>query len=103
VDVRGALAIKRQYPAALLIFIMPPDMDVLKRRLAHRKTEDAAAVQRRLERVPMELEQRKAFDRIVVNDVLENAVREVEQIVQQYLHQPISAGSIHHDNQAHGS
>ena len=98
VDVKGALAIKRQYPAALLIFIMPPDMDVLKQRLANRKTEDAAAVQRRLERVPMELEQRKAFDRIVVNDVLEKAVHEVEQIVQQHLHQSISAGSMHHDN-----
>jgi guanylate kinase len=98
IDVKGALAIKRQYPAALLVFIMPPDMDVLKQRLAQRKTEDPAAVQRRLDRVPLELEQRKAFDHIVVNDVLERAVHEVEQIVQHHLHHSISARSTHHDN-----
>ncbi|MDH3251162.1 MAG: guanylate kinase [Ignavibacteria bacterium] len=103
IDVKGALAIKRQYPAALLIFILPPDMEVLKQRLSRRKTEDTAALQRRLDRVPMELEQRKAFDRIVVNDALDKAVDEVEQIIQHHLHHEQSERSSRNDNQTDGS
>lgn len=99
IDVKGALAIKHQYPAALLVFILPPGTEVLKQRLAQRRTEDPAALQRRLDRVQMELEQRKAFDHIVVNDVLDRAVGEVEQIVQHHLQ--LSARSTH-DNQADG-
>jgi guanylate kinase len=85
VDVKGALSIKRQYPEALLVFIMPPSVEELKERLAGRKTEDSEALRKRLDRVPMELEQRKAFDRIVTNNALDSAVTEVEAIVRHHL------------------
>ncbi len=82
VDVKGALAIKRKYPhEAILIFISPPNMQVLKQRLARRKTESAASLQKRLDRVPMELAQEKNFDFSVVNDDISRAVEEVESIV----------------------
>jgi guanylate kinase len=85
VDVKGGLSIKRLYPTALLIFIEPPSVQTLQERLQNRKTEDAATLQRRMARVPMEMELGKAFDHRVVNDRLDRAIGEVEQIVQHYL------------------
>jgi guanylate kinase len=85
IDVKGGLSIKRQYPEALLIFIRPPSIDVLKERLQKRGTENDATLMRRLDRVSMELEKGKAFDHEVVNDVLNQAVDEVQKIVKTYL------------------
>jgi guanylate kinase len=85
VDVKGGLSIKRLYPEALLVFIEPPSLDILRERLRNRKTEDPETLRRRLARVPMEMELGKAFDHQVVNDRLDRAIGEVEQIVQQYL------------------
>jgi guanylate kinase len=81
VDVKGAITIKKKYPEAVLIFVKPPSLEVLKERLMKRKTENQETLHKRLERVPMELEQEKFFDHSVVNDDLEVAVREVETIV----------------------
>lgn len=81
VDVKGALSIKRHYPEALLIFIKPPGVGSLEQRLKGRKTEDVAALRRRLERVPMELELGKQFDHQVVNDDLARAIADVEELV----------------------
>ncbi len=81
VDVKGALAIKQHYSEALLIFIRPPSVDSLKKRLTGRKTETESALSRRLERVPMELELGTTFDHQVVNDDLPHAIAEVEEIV----------------------
>jgi len=88
VDVKGALSIKRQFPEAVLIFIAPPSLEILQQRLRNRHTEDEAALARRLERVPLELEQGKEFDHRVVNDDLGRAIAEVEAIVQHYLSKP---------------
>jgi guanylate kinase len=82
VDVKGALSIKQKYPAdTVLIFIEPPNFEVLKERLTKRRTEDEATVQRRLDRVPMELEKGKEFDYQVVNDDLTTAIEKVESII----------------------
>jgi guanylate kinase len=88
VDVKGALSIKRAYPEACLIFIRPPSLQVLEQRLRLRLTEDAEALGRRLERVPMELDQAPLFDHQVVNDVLTRAVEQVHEIVQLHLRTP---------------
>mgnify|MGYP001592898355 FL=1 len=82
IDVRGALSIKRHYPNdTVVIFIRPPSVDVLRFRLLNRKTEDEATMKRRLDRVTMELETGNQFDYQVINDDLQTAVREVEQII----------------------
>lgn len=83
IDVKGALSIKKEYPDAVLIFIRPPSMEVLVGRLRKRHTEDEATLARRLERVPMEMEQGRAFDVEVVNDDLSQAVNKVQSIVEQ--------------------
>jgi len=86
IDVKGALSIKQQYPAdAVLIFIRPPSIDVLRSRLSNRKTEDEATLTRRLDRVPMELRMQDHFDFHVVNDDLQTAVGEVEAIIAQHV------------------
>jgi len=85
VDVKGALSIKERYPQALLIFIRPPSRDILEARLRARSTEDEATIQRRLARTDMEMELGARFDRQVVNDVLDRAIAETREIVQQYL------------------
>jgi len=82
IDVNGALTIKRKYQNdATLIFIQPPGLKLLRERLLKRNTEDETTVTKRLERASMELEKGKSFDYRVVNDDLERAVREVDEIV----------------------
>jgi guanylate kinase len=82
VDVKGALSIRRHFPdESVLIFIKPPSMEVLKQRLQNRKTEDSETLQRRLHRVPMEMEQGSQFDVQVVNDDLQKAIDEVDEII----------------------
>lgn len=85
VDVKGGLSIRRQYPDALMIFIRPPDLEVLKERLRNRRTESDETLTRRLERVPMELEMGMTFTHQIVNDDLQRAVGEVQRIIQTYL------------------
>jgi guanylate kinase len=85
VDVKGALSIKKQYPQALLIFISPPSLAVLEERLRARRTEDVQTLARRLERVPMEMAQAPKFDRVVVNDSLERAIAEVQEVVEHHI------------------
>jgi guanylate kinase len=83
VDVKGALSIRRHFPNdSILIFIKPPSFEVLKKRLENRKTENPETLKRRLERVPMEMEQGQQFDFQVVNDDLQKAINEVDEIVQ---------------------
>ena len=85
VDVKGALSIKRRYPGALLIFIRPPSMEVLRDRLRNRKTEDEAVMARRLERAAMEMGKAGEFDEQVVNDDLARAVDEVQTLVRNFI------------------
>ena len=83
-DVKGGLSIKKQYPEALLIFIRPPSIEILRQRLIGRKTEDEATVKTRMARVPMELELGKKFDHQVVNDDLTTAIEEVQKLIDQH-------------------
>jgi guanylate kinase len=86
VDVKGALSIKKMYPAdAVQIFIAPPSAEILEQRLRNRKTEDEEKLQRRLQRMPMELETGKTFDYVVINDDLQRAIEEVDDIVEKHL------------------
>jgi guanylate kinase len=82
VDVKGALSIRQHFPNdSVLIFINPPSFEILKKRLEDRNTENPDTLKRRLERVPMEMEQGRQFDFQVINDDLQKAVNEVDEIV----------------------
>lgn len=85
VDVKGALKIKKEYPDAVAIFIRPPSIEELKRRLRDRKTESDEDLQKRFERAEMEIGYQKYFDYVVVNDDLERAKKEVYEILNKEL------------------
>lgn len=84
-DVKGGLSISAQYPEACLIFIRPPSVDCLQQRLEGRKTEDADTIAKRLERVPLEMELGATFTHRVINDDLQTAIADVQQIVINHL------------------
>lgn len=86
VDVKGALSLKKLYPnISLLIFIMPPDIETLKKRLSKRKTESEDQLNLRIERAIMELGYKDNFDEIIINDDLKKAFSEIERISERYL------------------
>ena len=76
IDVKGAKKVKEQYPEAMMIFIEPKSLDVLRARLLGRGTETEEAMQRRLATATEELRHACEFDYRIVNDDLETAVRE---------------------------
>lgn len=87
VDVKGALSIRRMYPdESVLIFIVPPSLEELERRLRARGTEDDHKVRTRLQRAAMEMETGKQFDETVVNDRLEQAIADVDAIIMKHIH-----------------
>ncbi len=77
IELQGALQVKREDPAALLVFLVPPSFAELERRLHARGTEDPAAIARRLERAHEELASGDRFDVQIVNDDLDRCVAEV--------------------------
>lgn len=81
IDVNGALSLKKRYPEAILIFLKPPSIEELKRRLIERKSDDPVEIEKRLNRLPEEYEKSKQFDHIVVNDDLNRTVIEIEEII----------------------
>jgi guanylate kinase len=81
VDVKGAESILAAYPEAETVFIMPPDEQALRQRLAGRRTEDADELERRLDRARREMDVGRRYKHIVVNDSLDRAVAEVRRIV----------------------
>lgn len=86
VDVNGGMRIKQFYgDQALSIFIQPPSIDELRRRLEGRGTDAPEVIDQRIARAEYEMSQAHNFDRIVVNDVLETAEHEALAIVKDFL------------------
>jgi len=81
IDVNGAKNIKRIFPDALLIYIAPPSIDILRDRLINRGTEDIATIEKRLKIASEELKQIEIYDYVVVNDNLDKAIDEVRNII----------------------
>ena len=81
IDVVGALNVKKRLPEAVLVMIVPPSVEELKRRLEGRETETAEQIENRLSRLEYELSQKEKYDFVVVNDDLEQAISEVEAIL----------------------
>lgn len=82
IDVQGGQAIKRKHPDAVLIFVLPPSMDELERRLRDRKTDSDETIRRRMLAARSEIERGIAsYDYIVVNDDFERAFQELRSVV----------------------
>ncbi len=81
IDVKGAQQVREKVPDAILIFLAPPSMDELERRLRGRGTEDDERIARRLETASWEMTQQGWFDHVVVNDDVVRATDEVAAII----------------------
>ena len=81
IEVQGARQIRDAIPGALLVFIAPPSREALRERLVGRGTDDAEVVERRLRVAEEELAAQHEFAHVVVNDRLEDAVRELVDVV----------------------
>ena len=86
VDVVGGLNIKKYYKEkALAIFIKPPSQEVLKKRLKGRATESDESLKKRIEKANYELSFAGKYDKIIINDELETAVRETKDGIFEFL------------------
>jgi len=77
IDTQGAASVRKLGIPAVYLFIAPPDMAELRKRLEGRKTETPEVVARRLEKAEREMAERHSYDRIVVNDTVDRAVEEI--------------------------
>ena len=84
IDVQGAAQIRKRYTGCVTIFIMPPSMEALQRRLEARQTDDAAFIQKRLANAEKEIAQKDLYHHIIVNDDLQTAVDEMVSLILQY-------------------
>jgi len=82
VEVQGAKQIRDKLPEAVAIFIVPPDMEELERRLRGRGTDSEEKLEARLKRARLELEMQGFYDHIVVNDHVERVAEEILSIIE---------------------
>ena len=81
IEVQGGAQIKKRMPGCVSIFILPPSMEVLEKRLRDRGTEEDATVRKRLEKAREEIPHAKDYDYVVFNDRLEDAVEDLRAIL----------------------
>jgi guanylate kinase len=86
VDVQGGMNLKKMYPdVSLSIFIMPPSLAELEKRLRGRSTESEESLQKRLQKAGQEISFAGNFDKVIVNDILEEAVQQTIVAVTNFL------------------
>ncbi|RZM15971.1 MAG: guanylate kinase [Pedobacter sp.] len=86
IDVKGAIHVQQQFPGtSLSIFIEPPSIDELKRRLTSRGTETEESLAARVNKASFELSFKAHFDHVIVNDDLNKACNEAEGLITQFL------------------
>lgn len=82
IEIQGALKIKERFPEALLLFVMPPSADELKRRLVGRGTETMEVIDQRLHRAAEEAAGMTSYDYILINDKVDTCVEAMHQLIQ---------------------
>ena len=107
IDVQGMLQLRQRYPAAVTIFIMPPSLDALRRRLEKRATDSPEAIVQRLANAREEVAQQSLYRHVVVNDELGRAADELTALVENYRREdaagssPAANAKEHHDQGEH--
>jgi guanylate kinase len=90
VDVKGAMHVQEQhFKNTLSIFIEPPSIDELKKRLESRGTETEESLAARINKAAYELSFKNRFDKVIINDELDKACRETEEAVKNFLSQSL--------------
>ena len=81
IDVQGAMQIKANYPGAVFIFVSPPSLDELRKRIIGRGTESPESIRKRTKIAEEEIKLYKEYDYLIINDVLDEAVESVSKII----------------------
>lgn len=81
IEVVGALNAKKAFPECILVMVVPPSVDVLRKRLQGRGSETEAQIEDRLSRMNYELAHQSQYDYIIVNDDLEQAIADLCKII----------------------
>jgi guanylate kinase len=86
IDVKGAIHVQQQFPGrAVSIFIQPPSVEELRRRLESRGTETPESLEARVNKASFEISFNSHFNHVIVNDVLSDACNRAEEIVRDFL------------------
>ena len=86
IDVKGAVNLQAKFPDnSLTVFIKPPSLEILIDRLKNRKTESPQSLERRIKKAKLELSYETLFDQVLINDELDVALKNAENIVQSYI------------------
>ncbi len=81
IDVQGALQVKENYPNGVFVFLLPPSMEELERRLTHRGTESEEQLKLRLNNARGEISKINEYQYAVINDTVDNAVTHINNII----------------------
>jgi len=81
IDSQGAQQLKRTYPLAISIFLLPPSVSELERRLCNRKTDSRETIQKRINKARQEISQVEIYEYIVINSVLEETLHVLQSII----------------------
>ncbi len=81
IDVQGALNVKKKCPDGVYIFLLPPSLEELKRRIEGRGTENPESLSRRLKNAVAEIKIGREYDYVVVNDTIDNAAAQIKAIL----------------------
>ncbi len=81
IEVQGARQIKEKQPDCISIFVLPPSLEELEKRLRLRGTEDEDTIQKRLAVAKQEMETAKDYDYVIVNDTVAHTVAQINQII----------------------
>ncbi len=81
IDVQGALKLKKQYPQSVLIFILPPNLEILESRLRNRGTDKEEVIQQRLKIAKEEIDKADYYDFQIINVNIENTVQQIISII----------------------
>ena len=81
IEIQGALKVKNIFPEAVLIFLFPPSVDELEKRLKTRGTETLEVIHERMARACKEIESAYDYDYIVINDTVENCTDTIHSII----------------------
>ena len=84
IDVQGARQVREILAESVLVFVAPPSLDVLEKRLRQRRTETEEIIALRLENAKKEMELSSGYDRVIVNDDLERACKELRDVLLSY-------------------
>lgn len=84
IDPQGAFNVQKAYPAAVLIFIAPPSMDVLRERLIGRKSETKESLELRLADARQEMQLKDRYDAVLINDSLDECAKNLKDLMYVY-------------------